>query len=424
MELEAEVKLLQIKQKARQYATPLFVISAAIIVLTILGLLGPMIPYGYKLTAAAIYINGLLLGLAFVGILAVGIGAADILQHILPEKMKGSDIETKKALKIAGTIIAAILAMLLVPYTWNFEGHPTLYVIVTTLLLIGAFTWFSWGPPKAAIAIILLFFIPTRGGQLLGWNILYGIYDGYELGNPLDPDYAAYQKWRDQRRDAETRIAGQIPATTPDPEAYVQNNLRSAQNIRAYREGEARIQAEAEGRTVPSGITPSVEAHGTGWTDVLSANGKQASLFAGQMICASGKVTNRMLTEHDRLIEVGPNGINLRQIDGYTPFDGRFPMMAMLGRINDSYVFPIPEGCHPAPASGQHFQVIVNNPYYEEHGWPAPGMASNKSNGRFVFTLAEPATGPRSNNYGGNQTPMAVPQVQHKSVYKKVRVSP
>lgn len=131
----------------------------------------------------------------------------------------------------------------------------------------------------------------------------------------------------------------------------------------------------------PSRQINSVDARHTNWTDTFS------HLQQGDILCAAGTVSNRLLTDHNEMIEVGPDGIDVKEIDGFTQRYPQFPMLAFLGRVNgdDHSIFAIHKDCAAVPFAGQDFQIIVNVPYKDEHGFMATGMASNKDLGNFTF---------------------------------------
>ncbi len=233
------------------------------------------------------------------------------------------------------------------------------------------------------IVAVALFVVIANSWHYVNDYAIIPISDGIEL-HSTDPDYPVLAKWRNQYRTGVKSMADKMSSSDPgSPEDFYKKNRDTAQNLNKYRTAEEMLEAIRQGTMIPTGPVLSVEGRTSYW----QATGLK--VFKGQILCPMGTVSNDFVLSPDhKRIPVDPGGIDIPDIDGHTPFDPRFPMLALLVRVDqdEGQVFVLKE-CIASPYTGD-VEIMPNSPYWGAQHLAATGFA-NHNNGRFLVRRYE-----------------------------------
>jgi hypothetical protein len=247
-------------------------------------------------------------------------------------------------------------------------------IIALLVIVVGMFSWLT-----------------TRNGKTprdLTRPVFETTYDLIDLGNPGNPNYDLSRIYRKDRRTAiramvaqKEQEAAKNPIKNPlatdgtTPEAFYERHSRSAELAWGFQNAEEKLGDDMTGlhlRTMGDlSIYPNKEWKSLG-----------EKVHKGDRIWVGGTVQNKILNSIRRnQIEIGPDGIDLEEIDANKPYDHRYPMYAALGRVNG---LPFLIGSEAiSPYTGM-LEVRTNNPYWSTIH---EGLGGTNNQGIGEFTI-------------------------------------
>jgi hypothetical protein len=239
------------------------------------------------------------------------------------------------------------------------------------------------------LAILISWGLPVIVSEGLGTVSAY-IYDVFGLVTPGHPNRPAEVNWRGQRRAGVAAIARTIDGVPSDADAFYNSNYPKAESIRKWEVAEQKLQSIEKGTRVPRGPVLQINAQTGSWVPT------HTKVFEGDIVCVEGSASHELMIDQDNQRPIiGPEGITAgpfrESIDGHKRYDARFPMMALMGRVNGSnnQVFHL-KGCTASPYSGS-LEVRRNNPYWNPNGLAAASF-SNYVDGVDTITRIERKT--------------------------------
>jgi hypothetical protein len=247
----------------------------------------------------------------------------------------------------------------------------------------------------ALLIVVMIWNWPTANGSNVGTDYVAApVYDVFTTDTLGSPDHGVYQKWRSQRRDGVGKVAKSLPSTSESAGAYVNDNIKSAETVRDYRVGEAKLRAVADGRTLADKPDPVIRADEVGWQMTYCQNTAGQTVpcefSVGDTIEAYGTVTSRAIRESDNsIVPIGPCGIHDVDKDSQ-PYVPGLPRYAAIGRMRftgGGYSEPF-RICGSTTLPGRGFlEVRVNGDYRDKFGRTHDEWFGELNRGSFKLRL-------------------------------------